>query len=40
MQLPSEENRVAHSPAFISFNLNEDKEELEKYLKTLRKGDL
>ena len=38
MQLPPEENRVAHAPAFISFDLKADKENLEKYLDCLKRG--
>lgn len=39
MQLPPEENRVAHAPAFISFDLKKDKEKLEKYLDLLKRGE-
>ena len=36
MQLPPEEQRIAHVPAFISFDIESDKEDLEKYLKLLK----
>ena len=35
MQLPPIEKQVAHKPAFISFNLNEDAEKLKHYLEEL-----
>ena len=35
MQLPPEENRIAHVPAFISFDIKKDEEELKKYLESL-----
>lgn len=38
MQLPPENERIAHKPAFISFNLAEDGRKLEEYLSSFNKG--
>ena len=35
MELPPEDKRIAHSPAFISYDLEHDKEKLEKFLESL-----
>jgi hypothetical protein len=37
MQLPPENQRVAHIPAFISFNVEEDKDQLREYFELLKK---
>ena len=35
MQLPPEDKRIAHEPAFISFDVEKDNEKLKKYLEAL-----
>ena len=36
MQLPPEDQRVAHIPAFISFDLEKDKEKFDEYINSIK----
>ena len=40
MQLPPKEQRIAHIPAFISFNLKEDETLLGEYIELLKQDDM